>query len=189
MNPSSFWGMDQSAANKVWECTINDKSKLHGVMTTNSMAYSWSPPSFKDGTLSYKVGGAHLDVDGTVYLGNYDLAMNAESARCIYGFSDAPIKASVSVFGSNGEEQQISTETLSINEGWMTLSAKNFTFSSPTIRIKLTQEATTKIATKTNSPTIKKESKVKITLTCTKGKSTKKVSGLNPKCPSGYKKR
>jgi len=29
----------------------------------------------------------------------------------------------------------------------------------------------------------------KITITCIKGKSTKKVSGINPKCPAGFKKR
>ena len=29
----------------------------------------------------------------------------------------------------------------------------------------------------------------KITITCVKGKSTKKVSGINPKCPAGFKKR
>lgn len=133
--------MEQSAGNKVWECTVKDQSKLHGMMTTNAMAYSWSPPAFKDGVMSYKVAGAHLDADGTtVYRGTYDLAMNADSARCIYGFSNSPIKASVSVVGSDGGEQEISTETLSIKDGWMTLSAKNFTFSSPTIRIKLTQE-------------------------------------------------
>ena len=27
------------------------------------------------------------------------------------------------------------------------------------------------------------------TITCTKGKLTKKVSGVNPKCPAGYKKK
>jgi hypothetical protein len=29
----------------------------------------------------------------------------------------------------------------------------------------------------------------KITITCIKGKATKKVSGVNPKCPKGYKKK
>jgi hypothetical protein len=29
----------------------------------------------------------------------------------------------------------------------------------------------------------------KKTITCTKGKLTKKVTGLNPKCPAGYKKK
>jgi hypothetical protein len=28
-----------------------------------------------------------------------------------------------------------------------------------------------------------------ITITCAKGKITKKYSGANPKCPSGYKKK
>ena len=32
-------------------------------------------------------------------------------------------------------------------------------------------------------------SKKKITITCIKGKLTKKVSAVNPKCPKGYKKK
>ena len=32
-------------------------------------------------------------------------------------------------------------------------------------------------------------SKKKVTITCVKGKLTKKVTGINPKCPSGYKKK
>ena len=185
--------MDRTVGNRVWECTVNDTSKLHGIMTTNAMAYSWSPPAFKDGVMSYKVAGAHLDVDGSVYKGSYDLSMNADSARCIYGFSNAPIKAAVSVLSSNGSEQEISTETLSIKDGWMNLSAKNFTFSSPTIRIKLTQEqviqnspANNQVATATASTTVK--TVVKITITCVKGKLKRVITGASPKCPSGYKK-
>jgi hypothetical protein len=29
----------------------------------------------------------------------------------------------------------------------------------------------------------------KTTITCVKGKTTKKVTGVNPKCPAGYKKK
>ena len=29
----------------------------------------------------------------------------------------------------------------------------------------------------------------KTTVTCVKGKTTKKVTGVNPKCPAGYKKK
>jgi hypothetical protein len=28
-----------------------------------------------------------------------------------------------------------------------------------------------------------------VTITCVKGKASKQVSGTNPKCPSGYKKK
>jgi hypothetical protein len=198
MDPSSFWGMDQSQGNKVFECTVKDTSKLHGVMTTNAMAYSWSPPSFKNGVLSYKVAGAHHDVDGTVFKGTYDLAMNQESAKCIYGFNDAPIKASVSVVSSDGGVQEIATEMLTVKDGWLQLSAKNFTFSAPTIRIKLTQDQAVKPVENSSSNQSKEESKastpavsvkkIKV-INCVKGKLTRKISGVNPKCPSGFKTR
>ena len=195
MSPSSFWGMDQTSANKVWGCTVNDKSKLHGLMTTNAMAYSWSPPALKDGFLSYRVAGAHLDADGSVYKGTYNLSMNAESAKCIYGFTDAPIQATVSITKEGGETTNVATELLSIQNGWMNLSANNFTFSDPTIRIKLTQEkvvakptpSATPVATPSAAPS--KAAVKKITITCIKGKTKKIVTGTQPVCPAGYKKK
>ena len=35
----------------------------------------------------------------------------------------------------------------------------------------------------------KMDSAKKMTITCAKGKTTKKVSAVNPKCPKGYKKK
>jgi hypothetical protein len=187
--------LDQSTANNVWNCTVNDKSKLHGFITTNAMASPFVPPALKDGFLTYKVAGAHFDVDGSVYKGTYNLSMNAESAKCIYGFTDAPIQATVSVTKESGETTNIATELLTIQNGWLNLSANNFTFSDPTIRIKLTQEKSavkpTPTASATPTPT-PKESKVaasKITITCIKGKLKKVVSGSKPVCPVGYKKK
>ena len=205
MDPSSFWGMDQSVANKVWSCTVNDKTKIHGVMTTNAMAYSWSPPALVNGFLTYKVAGAHTDVDGSVYKGSYDLSMNIDSAKCIYGFTDAPIQATVSVAKADGSETQIASEIVAVNNGWLNLSAKNFTFSAPQIRIKLTQEGAKATPTPSASPTPSTTEKatpvaqkptappaiataVKTVIVCHKGKSSKKVAGINPRCPSGFKK-
>ena len=37
--------------------------------------------------------------------------------------------------------------------------------------------------------TVPSKSAAKTSITCVKGKTTKKVTGLNPKCPSGYKKK
>ncbi|NDE48124.1 MAG: hypothetical protein EB019_04045, partial [Actinobacteria bacterium] len=49
----------------------------------------------------------------------------------------------------------------------------------------------TSTPTPTPTPTVIAPAPVakKITITCIKGKSTKKVSGVNPKCPKGYKKK
>ena len=58
------------------------------------------------------------------------------------------------------------------------LSLSNFHYSSPTFKVKIVQTtATTKVAT------------TKKTITCIKGKTSKKISGLTPKCPAGYKKK
>ena len=46
----------------------------------------------------------------------------------------------------------------------------------------------TPAALPTPAPVIKTTVK-KITITCTKGKAIKKVSGKTPKCPAGYKKK
>jgi hypothetical protein len=39
------------------------------------------------------------------------------------------------------------------------------------------------------SPTPKAAAAKKTTISCIKGKLTKKVSAVNPKCPAGYKKK
>ena len=82
---------------------------------------------------------------------------------------------------------QVATQTINEKNGWLTLSAAGFTYSSPTIAVKLTQAAS---AVATPSPTAKAPSWAQSTktITCLKGKAKKKVSGFNPQCPSGYKK-
>ena len=215
INPGLFLGMDPSSTNgKVFSCTVDDKTKLHGLITTNAMAYKLAPPALNDGFLTYKVAGAHFDVDGSVYKGTYNLSMNADSAKCIYGFTDAPIQASVSVSTEAGEESNISTELVSVQNGWMNLSANNFTFSAPTIRIKLSQEkaaakpapsasasaspvasasaSPSPSASASASPVAVAQSKVapsKISITCVNGSKKKIVTGTKPLCPAGYKKK
>lgn len=151
--------------------------ELGGVVTTNALTYSAGPPTYdaESGSLDYKVASPHFEADGKVALGTYDLAVKSDVARCIYGFSNAPIRASISIVGENGE-QKIATTVVNERNGWLYMSAKGFTFSSPTIKVKLTQDAPTSNAKSS-------------TITCIKGKSSKKVTGVKPKCPAGYKKK
>jgi hypothetical protein len=141
--------------------------------------YIDSPPAFdvNEQTLTYKVAATHFDEKGEVFLGSYDLALRSDVARCLYGFSAAPISAKIEVISQFGEKQ-IAVTTVNEKNGWLYLSAKGFTFSSPTVKVKLTQEPSKIVASKNAS-----------TITCVKGKITKKVTGVNPKCPTGYKKK
>jgi hypothetical protein len=84
------------------------------------------------------------------------------------------------------------TGGLNASTGLYEFSAVGFTFSSPKIKIKLSAPPT-----KDGTPTVTQEAapkkaapKVTVkTITCVKGKISKKVIGANPKCPAGFKKK
>ena len=154
-----------------------------GVVSTNAAQYLDGPPSFdkNEGVLDYKVAAPHLTSSGDVFKGTYDLVMSSAVARCLYGFSQAPIGATISIVSETGEPN-IATTLVREKDGFLNLAAYNFTFSSPTVRVKLTQE---KVIPKA-SVTVPAR---KISITCVKGKTSKKVTAVNPTCPKGYKKK
>lgn len=185
-----------------WELTnsnacIKDADDLVGFVTTNAAAYSAGPPSFNNElkSLDYKVMAPHYTAKGEVFKGSYDLKIRGSIARCIYGFNESPIQASISILADDGT-MQVATQTVSEKAGWLSLSANGFTYSSPTISAKLTQKDPEPVVvspsatpTPTPSPVATAKPVVKkVTITCIKGKATKKVTAIKPACPSGFKK-
>jgi hypothetical protein len=172
----SFTALNSWNEPSIQRCS-DGTGNLAGIVTTNALLYSAGPPSFnkETGSLTYKVASPHFEANGTVATGTYDLVLKSEVARCIYGFSKAPIQAEVSITSSDGEKK-VATTVVNEKNGWLYLSANGFTFSSPIINVKLTQ-AKVEVLPK------------QITITCIKGKITKKVTGASPKCPIGYKKK
>ena len=207
---TSIWRFGTQAGNGTGSKCFDDKSKLQGLVTTNAPTYLPNPPSFENSELNYKVAGAHHLADGvTLFKGSYDLVLRSDFARCLYGFSNAPISAKISVVSTAGSTQDVATELVNEKDGWMTLSAKNFTFSAPTIKVKLVQDKPL-VAVKEVSPAVpekvvpKQEAAATNTTTaapvevkkiviksisCAKGKIIRKISGTNPKCPAGFKKK
>ncbi len=173
------------------EC-FRDTSKFIGVVTTNAMIYSGGPPAFNksEGTLEYKVGSPHLTSKGEVFKGSYDLQVSSDVARCLYKFTSAPIQASISVINEAGENS-IATTVVNEKDGWLRLAAYGFTFSTPIVKVTLSQAATS--PTPTATPKVTAPSKPvaakKTTITCVKGKTSKKVTAVSPKCPTGYRKK
>jgi hypothetical protein len=124
--------------------------------------------------------------------------MRSDVARCLYGFSDAPITATVAI-ESDGGTNIISTESVSERDGLIKLRASGFTFSSPTIKVRLSQAGTTPTPSATPSPsatptpsqtpTLKKPTgSAAKKITCVKGKQNVKVSVTKGRCPAGFKK-
>jgi hypothetical protein len=176
---------------------LNLDENFAGLVTTNATAYSSGPPRFDaaTGTLEYQVAAPHFEKDGvTPFKGSYDLAIRSDVARCIYGFTSAPVQATISIL-SSGTEQKIASTTFKEENGWMNFSAKNFEFSAPKLMLKLTQNSPTeqaqtpapKPSATAAAPASKPVAKT-TSITCSKGKLKKKVSGTAPRCPAGYKK-
>ena len=124
---------------------FSDKSRVQGIVTSNAMLVQPGLPIFSKGQLSYQISGMHYNQDGTEFMGEYTMQMRADDARCLYGYSDAPIQTKVSVTDSAGT-QKIATTSVSERGGWLTIRARNFTFSSPKIVVSIKQGKKSKAA-------------------------------------------
>lgn len=143
-----------------------------GMLTTNAPLFDSDMPKYVNGYLEYQVSGLHFAPDGTTpNIGTYSLSLPSALARCVYGLSNLPIAATVSVLGEDGETRLATTTSKESADGIFTVAAKGFTFSSPKVRVKFIQAA--KVTT----------------TTCVKGKVVKVLKGSSAKCPSGFKKK
>ena len=179
---STLWTI--SSAGAAGNSCLTDTSKILGLVTTNAMAYEGMAPAFSGGFFSYGVAGMHYLPDGSLALGTYDMIVADSVARCLYGFTNAPISATIAV-SENGAAENVATTSVSDMNGWLHLAAYGFTFSHPTISVKLTQAAPA-VSVKPVHSVAKSKRK---TITCKKGTKVKRVTGISPRCPAGYKRK
>lgn len=180
------------------------EKRVTGMVTSNAMITTPGPPQFdqKEQALIYQVAGPHFERDGkTLFRGTYDLIMRKDVAQCLYNFSNAPIKATISVISASGEEL-VSTEQIAERNDasgeWITLGKYGFTFSSPKLKVKLTQDKVAEVSGKNPATSASTASGAKPApapqmktsknaIVCIKGKLKKIVTGTKPKCPTGYR--
>jgi len=129
-------------------------------------------------SLAMYVSGIHRRVDGSLNEGTFQIQIPVTVAQCLWGVDlSKATAATISAVYGEGIASEIVTTTSKIENGFYYLSANGFHYSAPTIKVKLTQVAGKK-------PPAKKAS----TIACVKGSQKRKVTAINPKCPSGYKK-
>jgi hypothetical protein len=192
--------------NSSWTITASSNlgicstAEIAGVVSSNALIYTVAPPTFDttSRTLSYRIASTHLDASGQVNKGRFNLVLNKDVARCLWGIDAGKLaEARIQVTYSDGKPV-VGTSTMNVKGNWVYIDIENFTFSSPTFSIKVAEEV--KVAptpSPTPSTSLKPDSVVKSTantkrkstITCIKGKLTKKVTSTNPKCPAGYKKK
>jgi hypothetical protein len=155
--------LELSNPNAFFACSPRDRAS--GISTTNAMLSSGDIPQYKRGLFSYDVSGLHYEPDGTTkFLGEYEMAMDEQLARCMFGFPRTPLSATVNVISADGTKS-IATTTVGTKNGQLRLSAYNFTFSKKTIQVQL---------------------RAKGHATCVRGDTVRYVKGT--RCPGGFKK-
>jgi hypothetical protein len=180
----NIWGF---SSGKLQNCS-NVDSAILGEVSSNAMVVDPNPGRFENSEFIYEVAGMHFEPDGkTLTRGNYALKVSKALVKCLYNNSSVPLKASVSIISG---ESKVSTEAISEIGNYYAINISNFNFSNPSIRVKLEFGKDSAITSPSPSPSPTKVlSLKKTTITCVKGKLTKKVTALKPKCPAGYKKK
>ena len=132
-------GIEEIVDDKIVKCSASP-TKVSGIVTTNALVYTAGPPTFNPTTLSldYKVLSPHLSEKDKENIGTYDLLVDSTVARCVYGFKSAAIRAQIEVVGNDGSNK-VATTLFGEKGNWLILSANGFTYSDPTIRVKLTE--------------------------------------------------
>lgn len=100
---------------------------------------TWVP---QEGRLRLNVEAPHYWPDGkTEWRGYYETAIPAATARCLWGIDPRMTSAlSVEVYDQDGEEKAAST-SISFEQGEVRIRAYDFTFSEPTIAVKVSVKA------------------------------------------------
>jgi hypothetical protein len=182
-------------------------------VTSSNASSAGMPTMIGPDTLSYNVSAPHFKQDGkTITEGFFQATLPLAWLDCKWPGNTLSKAAyvSISVTDDTGERQVVSS-TAVIKDGKLDIKVSGFHYSAPKIQVRPATSAeldpTVKptptptaigdpvgaiggnpTPTPTASPT-KKPSVAKSTITCVKGKLSKKVTAVKPICPKGYKKK
>ncbi len=172
------------------KCVLENPS-VSGIVATNATSYLGAVPEFdkREGSLNYRVAAPHYDTNKKEFLGTYDLVVDSKVARCIYGLDSSAVKATVEIVATDSGSRVVAS-VLQEKDGWLNLGTYGFTYSTPLIKVKLSQEKSS-VTTPSPTPsptsaTTTQQVKKVVGIKCIKGK--KSVKPIEGKCPKGFKK-
>jgi hypothetical protein len=194
-----------------------DLSGYPVVYTTDAAVTSLKPPTWnkEQNAFEYQVGAAGKTLNGEKRSGYFSMLMSKEVAECFYGKQATMPKVMLAITTKIGDtELVLATSIIESQKSFLKVEAAGFGYSAKTLLIKLIEspeiiepETKTTNSNVSGSSDVSKESESKSvsnsipgtlasktnkmikSITCIKGKTAKKVTGVNPKCPAGYKKK
>jgi hypothetical protein len=195
-----FWDVNNSATSRLpSQCSAAKISGPPTQLLFNTFNMGSPMWNASDSTLSVQLESSHLAYDGTPNKGFYEMVFSKATSECLWGLNpEKSVRAEVKISYADGGQADVATVSQVFDAGQLRITASNFHLSQPTIStrlIQLTTEEPDKTTVDMSSPKLenkssnKTTSKKKIEVNCYKGQTIKKISGTNPKCPSGYKKK
>ena len=138
-------------------------------------------------SLNFAISSPHLKPDGSLNQGYFTAQIHKTWIDCKWPGNTLTQNTgfSIQVVYPDGV-RQVATTSASLKDGIFYLQAAGFHYSSPRIVLTGSKVATPKPSA---SPIPASASAKKKTITCVKGKVTKKVTEIKPKCPTGFKKK
>ena len=183
----SKWSLDSSSFNS--EGKLEDETRaciqaiagpgarlFQGAVVSNATLFQTTPPTWDaaNSAFTFKVAAPHLNEKGLPNKGTYTLYIPIEQANCRWGSDASAARASIQVIDESGQAS-VTTSTATVENGTLRFNIAGFGYSSPTIKIKMGEGSFL-------STPIKKS------ITCTKGKISRKIIAAKPSCPKGFKK-
>jgi hypothetical protein len=160
---------------------------FQGIVSSNASMYQRTPPTWDEANkaFTFKVASPHLDEFGVENKGFYTLYLPISQANCRWG-SDATLpQAQVQIVNQNGTSS-ITTAIATQENGMLRFNISGFTYSAPIIRIRMGQG---EFKPGQRAPIKTISGPKKVVLICVKGKTTKQIVAVKPKCPAGFKKK
>jgi len=114
-------------------------------IVTGTNGYGMSIPSFTNGQLDLKVQSPHFRPDGTtVHYGLYEAVVPLVTAECLWGkVINSASQLKIEVFETASGETKTALSSISVSGESLLIRASGFTFSTPTIRVRLADVTTT----------------------------------------------
>ena len=173
-------------ANSVPGQSVFDTGCSDSGYTVESSNSSIAGQPFMDSpdSLNFAIASPHLKPDGSLNQGYFIAQIHKAWIDCKWPGNTLTQNTgfSIQVVEPDGVRQVVTTSA-SLKDGIFYLQAAGFHYSSPRIVLKGLNAATPE-ASASPTPALKK-----VTISCVKGKVVKKVTSVNPKCPTGFKKK
>jgi len=191
----SFWSLSSSyfrdlvIDKNATKCTTDlygaDARVFQGAVFSNATMYQVSPPSWdgENKSFVFQVASPHLNEKGSPNKGFYTLYIPTEIAKCRWGDAVSSARAEVQIIYADGKVSA-TTVAATTQDGNLRFNIAGFGYSSPTIKIRMGKE----IPLAGQGKNKKSPPSKKVAIKCLKGKLIKKVVGVNPICPKGFKK-